>query len=138
MKTGSVNKGPRKLLGRHIDIKVHGFSKNSRRIEYVEESKPPNRGGQPVGPPEKRLSRKCPYCREEIPIDALKCRYCGSMLMERRPSSRGTTFGDGFRLGFGFRLGWMAVGYLWAVVIILILVILFIIVGKFLSGYYRW
>lgn len=33
--------------------------------------------------------RDCPYCREEIKVDAIKCKYCGSSIIPERPSHEG-------------------------------------------------
>ena len=32
----------------------------------------------------------CPYCKEEIKADAIKCKHCGSKLATTRPSHEGT------------------------------------------------
>jgi hypothetical protein len=34
--------------------------------------------------------RSCPYCKEMIHADAIKCRYCGSALAPERPPHGGT------------------------------------------------
>jgi len=33
-------------------------------------------------------TKKCPFCAEEILIDAVKCKHCGEMLHERKPEHK--------------------------------------------------
>ncbi|WP_369684861.1 zinc ribbon domain-containing protein [Halalkalicoccus sp. NIPERK01] len=35
-------------------------------------------------------TRSCPYCKEEIKVDAIKCRYCDSNIQPESPSHEGT------------------------------------------------
>src|SRR5687768_5408570 len=35
-------------------------------------------------------SRECPYCREDIRADAVKCKHCGSRVSPSQPSHGGT------------------------------------------------
>lgn len=35
-------------------------------------------------------TRSCPYCKEEIKADAVKCKHCGSRITPERPSHGGT------------------------------------------------
>lgn len=35
-------------------------------------------------------TRECPYCKEEILADAIKCKHCGSKLSPTMPSHEGT------------------------------------------------
>ena len=35
-------------------------------------------------------SRDCPYCKEEIKAEAIKCKHCGSSVAPERPSHGGT------------------------------------------------
>lgn len=34
--------------------------------------------------------RECPYCKEEIKSEAIKCKHCGSAIAPERPSHEGT------------------------------------------------
>ena len=34
--------------------------------------------------------RVCPFCREEIKAEAIKCKHCGSSLAAERPGHNGT------------------------------------------------
>lgn len=35
-------------------------------------------------------TRECPYCKEEIKAEAIKCKHCGSSLAPEKPSHGGT------------------------------------------------
>ncbi len=39
---------------------------------------------------ERSETQDCPYCKEEIKSDAVKCKHCGSMIAETKPSHEGT------------------------------------------------
>ena len=38
----------------------------------------------------KKSTRDCPYCKEPIKADALKCKHCGSRVAPERPAHGGT------------------------------------------------
>ena len=35
-------------------------------------------------------TRDCPYCKEEIRVDAIKCKHCGSSVAPEKPAHEGT------------------------------------------------
>lgn len=35
-------------------------------------------------------TRNCPHCKEEIKLEAVKCKHCGSWVAAERPSHEGT------------------------------------------------
>ncbi len=37
----------------------------------------------------KSTLQDCPYCKEEIKADAIKCKYCGSSVVSEKPSHEG-------------------------------------------------
>lgn len=37
-----------------------------------------------------RKTRDCPYCKEEIRVDAVKCKHCGSSVAPEKPAHEGT------------------------------------------------
>jgi hypothetical protein len=39
--------------------------------------------------PDRAETKECPYCKEEIKPDAVKCKHCGSRLAPERPSHGG-------------------------------------------------
>jgi len=48
--------------------------------------------------------KKCPFCGEEIRVEAVICRYCKADLKENKPPEekhQKTTVGDGMRIGCG-------------------------------------
>jgi len=40
--------------------------------------------------PSSAETRNCPYCKEEINLEAIRCKHCGSWLASERPSHKGT------------------------------------------------
>jgi len=40
-------------------------------------------------PDEKKRTRECPYCKEDIRADATKCKHCGSSVMPELPAHEG-------------------------------------------------
>lgn len=39
---------------------------------------------------EESKTRDCPYCKEEIRVDAIKCKHCGSSVAPEKPAHEGT------------------------------------------------
>ena len=49
---------------------------------------------------EEDRTKKCPFCKERIKYDAIKCRYCGSDLSGISPSEDSPSFGNVFEHKF--------------------------------------
>jgi len=54
--------------------------------------------------------KKCPFCAEEIKAEAVKCRYCGSLLDDNRKTDRGSSANYWRRVSEGKRVAGVCTG----------------------------
>ncbi len=67
----------------HCAQEVHIPRELSNQIKvcpYCRESLQNAGEAQPLGPPEKRETKECPFCGEDILVKARKCKHCGEFL----------------------------------------------------------